>query len=134
MALGKELAGDRVRFLLDVPRAQMPNLYRAADIFALCSLYETFGIVLLEAMATGLPIISHDTPSFRNIVGPAGIFPDMMREGALSEALSESTQPGRSETLANAARPHVIANFSETIVIDQILDMYRQVLGVSSSS
>jgi glycosyltransferase involved in cell wall biosynthesis len=128
VALARGLAGDRVRFFFNVPRARMPDLYRAADVFALCSLHETFGIVLLEAMASGLPVICHDAPSFRWIVGPAGIFPDMARQGALSEALLAMAQPHRREVLAASARPHVVAKFSETVVVDQVLDMYRGVL------
>lgn len=47
----------RVRFLGKVPDAELPALYRAADLFALPSTGEGFGIVYLEAMASGVPAI-----------------------------------------------------------------------------
>ncbi len=62
IASGTRLLQDRVRFLPDLPRASMPDLYRAGDAFVLPSLHEMFGIVLLEALATGLPVLCNDTP------------------------------------------------------------------------
>jgi phosphatidylinositol alpha-1,6-mannosyltransferase len=49
--------GDSVRFLGRVPPAELPDLYRAADLFALPSTGDGFGIVFLEAMACGVPAL-----------------------------------------------------------------------------
>ena len=49
--------GDRVRFLGFTPREALPELYRAADLFAMPSTDEGFGIVFLEAMASGTPAL-----------------------------------------------------------------------------
>ena len=57
-ALAKELGVDRkVRFLGMIPTEDLPDLYRAADLFALPSTGEGFGIAFLEAMACGTPAI-----------------------------------------------------------------------------
>ena len=71
--LGYELLGKK-RFLhLSVKHEQMPQYYRAADIFTLCSFSsEAFGIVYLEAMASGLSCVATDDESRREIVGTAG--------------------------------------------------------------
>jgi 1,2-diacylglycerol 3-alpha-glucosyltransferase len=131
IALGRELLGERVRFLVDLPRTEMPELYQAADLFALSSLFETFGIVLLEAMATGLPVICNDTPTFRHVVGPAGLFADISKENGLARALLAMAQPAVRGPLAQAARTHVEANFSERVVVDQLLEMYDKVAAIS---
>jgi len=73
--LGYELLGKKRFFHTSVAHEQMPEYYRAADLFTLCSISsEAFGIVYLEAMATGLPCIATDDESRREIVGNAGIF------------------------------------------------------------
>lgn len=54
---------------LSVRAEQMPRLYRSADVFLHLSKEEAFGNVFVEAMACGLPVIGHDTPRSRWIVG-----------------------------------------------------------------
>jgi len=52
--------GDRVKFLGEVPHAEMAALFRASDVFAFTSLRDSFGSVVLEAMAFGLPVLALD--------------------------------------------------------------------------
>jgi len=125
---GKALLGDKIHFLQNVPRDQMPYLYRAADIFTLASLHEMFGIVLLEAMATGLPIICNDSQEFHAIVGPAGYYCDLSSKGSLAKAVIHLLEDGTRALLEGEARRHVEAYFSVKAVLPQILQMYLSVL------
>lgn len=52
---------------------ELPKYYRACDVFALPTLYEGFGIVYLEAMACGLPIVSTSVGAVPEVVGDCGI-------------------------------------------------------------
>ena len=64
---------DRVIFTGVVPNEELPPYYTAADIFVLPSFPpESFGIVLIEAMACGLPVIAHDIPGVRSVVDDKG--------------------------------------------------------------
>lgn len=127
MALGTRLLGPRVRFLPDLPRTTMPTLYQAADAFVLASLGEMFGIVLIEAMASGLPVICHDTPDFRYVAGPAGLYADLARPGGLAGALAALRQEGRHAALAASARAHVAARFGADVVVRDVMAMYETI-------
>lgn len=72
--LGKKLLGKR--FLLTKAKyEEMPSYYRAADLFTMVSVpWEAFGIVYVEAMASGLPVVATDDGNRREIIGEAGIF------------------------------------------------------------
>ena len=127
IAEGTRLLGDRVRFLPDVPREHMPELYRAADVFVLASLYEMFGIVLIEAMACGLPVVCHDTAGFRAITGPAGNLCDASVPGGLAAGIVALLDPETRSAFARRARLQAEQQFSETVVIPDIIAMYRSV-------
>jgi glycosyltransferase involved in cell wall biosynthesis len=61
--------GDRVHFLGRVPHGELPEVLRAADLFLLTTEPpESFGIVLIEAMASGLPVIATEYPGVRAVV------------------------------------------------------------------
>ena len=61
----------RVKFM-SIDYKDMPSVYHQADIFSLASPEETFGIVFLEAIASGLPVIAHDAPRQRYVIGDNG--------------------------------------------------------------
>jgi len=71
---------DRVHFLGFVPPERLPRIYRSAEIFTSPAVGgETFGIVLLEAMASALPVVASDIPGYRAVLaeGVEGLFADV---------------------------------------------------------
>jgi glycosyltransferase involved in cell wall biosynthesis len=59
-----------------VPDEDLPALYSAADVFVFPSLYEGFGLPVLEAMACGTPVITTNVSSLPEVAGPAAILVD----------------------------------------------------------
>jgi glycosyltransferase involved in cell wall biosynthesis len=70
----EQQVADRVHFLADIDRNQLISLYRQAAGFMYPPVYEGFGIPLVEAMASGIPIAAHNIDIFREIAGDAAIF------------------------------------------------------------
>jgi len=86
----KVLGKDRFK-ILTVPFDQMPEVYRAADVFTLPSRpSESFGNVLVEAMATNLPVIATDDPVRSGIVGEAGVLVDPTDTSAFAKAIKSA--------------------------------------------
>lgn len=71
-----------------VPRAEMPAWYRAADCFTLPSRSESFGLVYLEAMACGRPVVAPDDAVRREVIADAGVLCDVSDLDAYSGALA----------------------------------------------
>ncbi len=82
--------GDSVRLLGYVPDADLPALYSAARLFVLPSLYEGFGLPVLEAMACGTPVVCSNTTSLPEVVGDAALTADPRSTTELTEAMARA--------------------------------------------
>lgn len=125
--------GDRLVVFEDFPRDRMPDLYRAADVFVLCSLEEILGIAFLEAMACGIPSIGHTYPVTEWVIGGGGECIDMNREGMLTAALRGYVSRERRQERGTLARERMVRMFSEGVVVQQILRMYEEVISTASA-
>lgn len=79
--------GDAVRFLDYVPDADLATLYSLAAVVAMPSLYEGFGIPVVEAMVCGAPVVASTGGSLPEIVGDAGLLVAPEDTSALADAL-----------------------------------------------
>lgn len=79
--------GERVVFPGFVADEHLPALYRGADLFAFPSLYEGFGIPVLEAMGCGTPVVTSNTSSLPEVAGDAAICVDPQDSAALADAI-----------------------------------------------
>jgi glycosyltransferase involved in cell wall biosynthesis len=84
MQLGLE---SRVKFTGFVDDADLPALYSAACVFAYPSLYEGFGLPVLEAMACGAPVIGSKVSSIPEVVGEAGLLVNPFDVDAIAAAI-----------------------------------------------
>jgi glycosyltransferase involved in cell wall biosynthesis len=77
----------RIHFLDYVPEPDLPLLYNLATVFVYPSLYEGFGLPLLEALACGTPVVAARTPSLVEVAGSAAMLIDPQDETAITLAL-----------------------------------------------
>jgi glycosyltransferase involved in cell wall biosynthesis len=86
--MGQELLGDKRFKITSLPYQDMPRVYRSAHLFTLPSWdREAFGLVYLEALASGLAVVAPDDLSRKEIVGDAGILVDILDLDKYSQAL-----------------------------------------------
>jgi glycosyltransferase involved in cell wall biosynthesis len=83
---------ESVRLLGFVEDRHLPALYRQAALFAFPSLYEGFGLPVLEAMGCGVPVVCSRTSSLPEVAGDAALLIDPLNVDALEEALTRALE------------------------------------------
>lgn len=126
-AAAGELA-ERIRILGEVRYAEVRRYYRHAEAFVFPSYLETFGHPLLEAMASGLPLLAADTPVSREIAGDAALYFDPHDSAALADALERVyVQPDLRRRMVEAGRRRV-QDFGWDRSAEQLLTLFASVL------
>lgn len=122
--------GARVRFLGSVPRTEMPQLLRSADLAVCVPWYEPFGIVPLEAMACGVPVVASAVGGLTDTVvsGVTGEHVPSRRSDALAAALRRLlADPLRREAYGIAGADRVRARYSWRRVAAETAAVYGDV-------
>lgn len=135
--LSRDLGIDgHVTFHGETPREQiLPSMW-SADLFVLPSVIDSygrtegFGAVLLEAMATGLPVIASRVGGIVDIVnGENGILTEPRDSESLARALLEMAEnPGRRKQIADTGHQWLLSNFSDEAMCRRYKIVYDQVL------
>jgi glycosyltransferase involved in cell wall biosynthesis len=124
---------NRVHFLGRAPDAELPMYYAAADLLVLPSVTrgEAFGLVLLEAMACGRPVIASDLPGVRHVVRTTG-GGELVRAGdaaALAAAMARlAANPTLRQTLGQRGRAGVEQNYTWPTIAERLEAAYYAVL------
>jgi rhamnosyl/mannosyltransferase len=126
---------DRVHFLGELSDEAVTALYHAADVFVLPSTNraETFGIVQLEAMACGLPVICTELgtgTSYVNQHGVTGLVVPPQNSEALAAALRQLLEhPEQRRAFGAAGRRRVEQAFTREEMLRRTLAFYEEALG-----
>lgn len=126
--------GDRLRFLGELPIADVPLWYQRMTIYAFTSRVEGFGLTLLEAMAAGTALVAARAGAAEALVqdGETGV---LVRPGdvdALVAALEPLMRdPQRAIEMGRRARERAITRYSIDVEAKKIVEVYRQVLAKS---
>ncbi|MEO1395134.1 MAG: glycosyltransferase family 1 protein [Cyanobacteria bacterium J06634_5] len=110
---------------------QLKQLYSAADVLLAPSLYEGFGLTVLEAMACGTPVITADRTSLPEVAGDAAILVDPEDEGAITAAIEKLIQnPDLRNQLSQAGLARVQL-FTWTNTAHKIASVYEYVYSLA---
>lgn len=129
----KELGLENITiFPGQVSQTELPNYYGAADICVIPSHYEPFGLVAIEAMASGTPVIASDVGGLRFTVvsSKTGLLVEPQNEVAFADAINRIlSNPAWGKELGQAGQRRVQSHFSWDGVAGQLEDLYTAQLG-----
>jgi glycosyltransferase involved in cell wall biosynthesis len=124
--------GLRVRLFGEVPRARLPHLYRLADVFVLPTLNDAFGLVLLEAMASGLPVIATTRSGAPDLLreGQEGHLVPIRAAAAIADRLDHLRRhPDDRRAMGARGRARVLGGFTWAHYAERIVSAYGSLLG-----
>lgn len=116
---------DRIIMVGPIQNHELPYWYNAADVFVFPSYYESFGIVQIEAMACGIPVIAYDNEASKNIINDKhlGALVPIGDKEKLSIALTKTFETNWDREIL---RQYVVNNFSSQAVRTKLLQTYEE--------
>ena len=124
----KRLGFDDVRCLGPVAEENLPALYTGAELFVLPSLYEGFGLPVVEAMACGTPVACSRSTGLPEAVGHAAAYFDPEDTGSIAATLKRMLKsPTYSQTIADRGRAHA-ERFTWRRTARLTVDAYRRAM------
>ena len=121
---------DHVTLAGRVSDRSIYELYSIADVFVFPSIHEGFGIVLLEAMASELPVVATDIPGVRDVVSnDTGVLVPSETPDELAKAMIRMRSPNRRRTFGKNGYRRALDAFDIDRVVDEHVRMYRTVSG-----
>jgi starch synthase len=125
----------RVEFVEWVDYTAMPEVMRTADVFVMPSLptpywEEQLGFSLIEAMASGIPVVSTRSGSIPDVVGDAGILVPPYDVDALADAMRALLDPARRAAMGAVGRARAHEQFDARRQAHRLADVFEAVLGL----
>ncbi len=131
-------ASEKVHFVGHVSNEDLAAFYHACDVFVLPSISnnETLGVVQLEAMCCGKPVVSTNLPTgvpYANIDGETGIVVPPRDANALADAVNRLlSDEALRQRLGEGGKKRVAEHFTAEGMLDQMIQLYQEVLNGSS--
>lgn len=119
-----------LHYLRYIPQADLPALYAGARLFVYPSLYEGFGLPVLEAMASGTAVITSNVSSLPEVAGSAALLIDPEDTAALSSALAQALQDSAWRQQARSAGLARAAQFSWGQCVAATVQVYQRLQSI----
>ena len=119
---------DRVHILNRIPNRDLPAIYQGCTLFAYLSFFEGFGIPVLEAITSGIPVVAATGSCLEEAGGPNSIYCNPSDATQIADKINELlVSPTRAGQMVQAGLKYA-DRFTESAVTEQLLSVYRQLL------
>ena len=120
---------DRITILHGVPDADLPAIYRMAEVFVYPSRYEGFGIPIIEAVSCGLPVVACTGSCLEEAGGPDCLYVDPMDVVGMAAAIKRVLIGAKERERRISLSREYIRRFEGTDVAGQVIDIYDKLIG-----
>jgi glycosyltransferase involved in cell wall biosynthesis len=119
---------DKVQFLHDVSNNDLPAMYQSALMFVFPSVYEGFGIPILEALCSGVPVITSSGSCFAETGGDAAMYVNTLQPEAIAGAIAELTNNSQLRTTMIEKGMAHAGNFTEDKIANRWMNLYKSLV------
>jgi 1,2-diacylglycerol 3-alpha-glucosyltransferase len=126
IALGNRLLTKECFCIRTVAKDEVANYYKSADLFALASIDEGFGLVYLEALSYGLPCLAHDYETSRFVLGEMGYYGNLSQAGGLTNLISNLSEKDFDSEVAFARHAYAYNRFSWDKLKPKYLELFHR--------
>jgi glycosyltransferase involved in cell wall biosynthesis len=117
--------GERIIFLHDVSFADLPALYQGARVFVYPSIFEGFGIPIVEALESSIPVIAATGSCLSEAGGPGSIYVNPLDEEELAEQLNKVLTDGELRAGMIASGKEYVAQFEPKVIAEKLKRAYE---------
>jgi glycosyltransferase involved in cell wall biosynthesis len=118
-----------VRFTGYVPDADLWVLYQLCSVFCYVSLYEGFGLPVLEALASGAVVVTSETSALPEVAGSGALFVDPVDVDSIAEGISEALSNAALRERLKAQGPREARRYSWTASASSVLERLKEISG-----
>ncbi|UKT62354.1 glycosyltransferase family 4 protein [Pedobacter mucosus] len=119
---------NRIIFLKNIPFADLPGIYQMASIFVYPSLYEGFGIPIIEALYSGIPVIASTASCLEEAGGPNSLYIASNDATTLADAINKILNSSILQKEMKEKGLEFVQKFSSPLLTQQLINCYKNIL------
>ena len=118
---------SRIMFLKNVSIEELPSIYKLADLFIYPSLFEGFGIPIIESLISGTPVITTKEGCFSEAGGPDSIYIDPLNYQEIAHAVDQLLEDTQKQQLMIDAGLKYVQKFDPKILSQELMEIYQSI-------
>lgn len=116
---------NRITFLKNIPFADLPGIYQMADVFVYPSFYEGFGIPIIEALYSGIPVVAATGSCLEEAGGPNSLYISPNDANGLAKAINKILENPQLQKEMKEKGLEFVQKFNSPFVTQQLIDCYQ---------
>ncbi|WP_025143241.1 glycosyltransferase family 4 protein [Pedobacter jeongneungensis] len=115
---------NRIVFLKNIPFADLPGIYQMASVFIYPSFYEGFGIPIIEALYSGIPVVAATGSCLEEAGGPDSLYISPNDASGLAKAINQILENPQLQKEMKEKGLEFVQKFNSSLVTQQLMDCY----------